>query len=111
MPFKIHPQGVTAAVKLMPGARKTECAGVGQTADGPALKIFVNAVPDEGRANHALVLFLASALDVPRSAFSLLSGEKRRLKVVLVKGESAFLMKKLTDWLAQIDNPAAKSIS
>jgi hypothetical protein len=52
------------------------------------LRIRLNAPPVEGRANAALVRFLARALGVPRSQVSLLSGETGRNKIVRIAGIS-----------------------
>ena len=51
--------GVTLAVRAQPGAKKTAVVGVyGEGADAQ-LKIAVQAPPVEGKANSALVVFLA----------------------------------------------------
>ncbi len=60
--------------------------------DGPregALKIRLNAPPVEGKANEALIEFLAESLDLPRRAFTLLAGEQSRTKRILVRGRTA----------------------
>jgi len=60
--------------------------------DGPregALKIRLNAPPVEGKANEALIDFLAESLDLPRRAFILLAGEQSRTKRILVRGRTA----------------------
>lgn len=60
--------------------------------DGPregALKIRLNAPPVEGKANEALLEFLAESLDLPRRAFTLLAGEQSRSKRILVRGRTA----------------------
>jgi len=54
-----------------------------------ALKIALTAPPLEGRANEALISYLADLLDVPRSAVAVISGEHSRNKVVRVVGRTA----------------------
>lgn len=78
--------GVTLAVRAQPGAKKTAIVGV--YGDGPAaqLKIAVQAPPVEGRANEALIEFLADTFSLPRSAVHLHSGESSRGKVFLLRG-------------------------
>jgi hypothetical protein len=58
------------------------------TGDGPepVFKIALAAPPIEGRANEALILYLAELLDVPRSAVEVSSGQHSRNKVVRVMG-------------------------
>lgn len=81
-------RGVTLAVRAQPGAKKT--AIVGAYGEGPAvqLKIAVQAPPIEGRANLALVAFLADFFSLPKSAVELVSGDLSRSKVFLLRGIS-----------------------
>ena len=74
--------GATLTVHVQPGAKKTECAGL----HGEALKIRLAAPPVEGKANEALLRFVADRLDLPRSAVTLKSGQTSRHKVVEVRG-------------------------
>jgi uncharacterized protein (TIGR00251 family) len=88
MLLRAHPAGVTLAVRAQPGAKKTAIAGVyGESADAQ-LKIAVHAPPVEGRANVALIEFLAELFGVPRSKVDLVSGELSRSKVFLLRGIS-----------------------
>jgi uncharacterized protein (TIGR00251 family) len=50
------------------------------------LKIAVQAPPLEGRANQALIVFLADAFSVPKNAVELIAGESSRSKVFLLRG-------------------------
>jgi uncharacterized protein len=78
--------GVTLAVRAQPGAKKTGITGIyGEGADAQ-LKIAVHAPPLEGRANHALIAFLADFFSVPRAKIELMSGELSRSKVFLLGG-------------------------
>jgi len=52
-------------------------------------KIALAAPPADGRANEALIAYLADVLDVARSAVEVTAGEHSRNKVVRVKGRSA----------------------
>lgn len=51
------------------------------------LKVRVRAAPIEGRANAALLAFLAERLDVPKSRLSLVAGETARLKTIDIEGD------------------------
>ena len=53
---------------------------------GDALKIRLAAPPVDGKANEALVRFLADVLDLPKSAVILKSGQTSRRKVLEVTG-------------------------
>ncbi|MBR1609381.1 MAG: DUF167 domain-containing protein [Kiritimatiellae bacterium] len=72
-------------MRVAPRASKTEVAGL---RDG-ALKIRLNAPPVDGKANAALVEFVADALGAPKRAVSIVSGETSRDKTVAVRGVSA----------------------
>ncbi len=50
------------------------------------LKIRVRAAPVEGRANEALITFLAKSLKLPKSRLSLVSGDTARLKQIKIEG-------------------------
>lgn len=72
----------TLELKIIPNAPRTEIAGW----LGAALKIKVHAPALEGRANEALLDFLAGKLGVHRRDVTLLRGDKSRQKVVQVAG-------------------------
>jgi uncharacterized protein (TIGR00251 family) len=69
-------------LRVSPGAANTEL--VGRHADG--WKVRVHAAPERGRANDAVVRFLAERLGVPRGSVSIVSGHASRDKVVELRG-------------------------
>ena len=52
------------------------------------LKVRVRAAPIEGRANEALIAFLAKTLKVPKSRLTLVAGDTARLKAIEIGGLS-----------------------
>ena len=78
--------GVTLAVRAQPGAKKTAIAGVYGEGTTAQLKIAVQAPPLEGRANEALIAFLAQTFGLPKSAVKLTTGELSRSKVFRLEG-------------------------
>jgi hypothetical protein len=80
------PGGVTLAVRVQPGAKKTAIVGVYGEGDSAQLKIAVQAPPVEGRANEALIAFLAETFNIPKRSVELVSGELSRSKVFLLRG-------------------------
>lgn len=80
------PEGVTVAVRVHPGAKKTAIVGIYGEGASAQLKIAVQAPPIEGRANAAVIAFLAEVFSIPKSSVSLVSGELSRTKVVLLRG-------------------------
>ncbi len=72
-------------IHAMPGARRTEVAGL----HGEALKVRVAARAVDGKANDALLAFIAERLGVARRDVRLASGEKSREKRLEVIGARA----------------------
>lgn len=80
--------GISITLRAQPGAKKTAITGMYGEGAGAQLKVAVQAPPVEGRANEALVAFLAKTFDIPKSAVEILSGELSRSKVFHLKGVS-----------------------
>jgi uncharacterized protein (TIGR00251 family) len=66
---------------VQPGAKRTEIAG----AHGDALKIRLAAPPVDGKANAALVRYLAGAFGVPMRQVTLVRGDSSRQKVLRIE--------------------------
>jgi len=73
---------VVFPVKVQPRASKDEVVGE----MGGALKVRLRAPAIEGRANEALVEFLAQLLKTPKSAVRILGGERSRIKRIEIRG-------------------------
>ncbi len=73
---------VILTLHIQPGAKKTEITGL----HGEALKIRLAAPPVDGKANAALIAFLAKACGVSKSSVELVSGDTSRAKRVRVTG-------------------------
>ena len=84
--LRAAPSGVTLAVRAQPGAKRTAITGVHGEGSSAQLKISVQAPPLEGRANQALIAFLAETFNVPKNAVELVAGELSRSKVFLLRG-------------------------
>ena len=69
------------ALHVVPGARRTEPAGM----HGEALKLRVAQVAVDGKANAAVIAFLADAFGVPRRNVAMLRGETSRDKRVRIE--------------------------
>lgn len=76
--------GVRICVRVQPRARRNEVAG----RHGDALKIRLQAPPVAGKANQALIKFLAGKLGTPTSSIRILSGASNRNKILEVSGVS-----------------------
>jgi uncharacterized protein (TIGR00251 family) len=65
---------------VQPGAKKTEFAGM----HGERRKLRLAAPPVEGKANAALIAFIAAAYGVPKRNVTIDAGEHSRQKRVTV---------------------------
>ena len=75
------------SIRIQPGARSD--ALIGWTTDsrgGEVLKIRLRAPAVEGKANAALIEFLAQSLGLRRSQIAILRDDKSREKIVAVEG-------------------------
>jgi len=73
---------ITLTLHVQPGAKRSEIAGL----HGEALKLRLAAPPIEGRANEALLKFIAGLFDVPVRQVELKQGGQSRHKVVAITG-------------------------
>jgi uncharacterized protein (TIGR00251 family) len=74
--------GVLISVRVIPRAGKSGIAGT----RGDALLVRLQAPPVDGAANAELVEVLARALQVPKRAVEIVSGDRSRTKRVRVSG-------------------------
>jgi uncharacterized protein len=79
------PGGVVFTAKIVPGSSRTAVAGM----LGGMVKVKVAAPPEKGKANQALVAFLAECLGVKKNDVTILSGQTNPVKQVQVTGISA----------------------
>jgi hypothetical protein len=77
--------GCTLAVRVNPGARKNSVTGI----HADAVKIALTSPPVEGKANEALIAFLAEALRLPQARIAIVSGITSRAKTLRITGKSA----------------------
>ena len=86
MPYLSSQSDGSLLLKLhvQPRAAQNRIAGL----QGEALKLRLSAPPVDGKANKAVLAFLADLFSLPKSALSLKSGQQSRQKTVLVSGVS-----------------------
>ena len=78
--LSVREDGVLLQLSVMPNARRTEVDGL---LDG-ALRVRLAVPPIDGRANDALVAWLAKSLSVPKRDVQVLRGESSRRKQVAI---------------------------
>ena len=79
--FFIGSELMNLQIKVIPGARRSLFKE-----EGGMIKIYLTAPAQEGRANDALIDFLAGHFGVKRSAIEIVKGLKSRHKVVSILG-------------------------
>ncbi len=85
LPVMELPDGVRFGVRVQPRASRNAIAGL----HGGSLKVQLRAPPADGKANDALIAFLAERLHVTRASVRIIAGSTSRSKVVAVTGVTA----------------------
>lgn len=90
------PGGIKLFVRLSPKAKREGIEGIYTDPDGAEhLKIAVSAPPVDGKANEALIKWLAKYLHIAKSAVTLTAGTTDRTKTLFIQGNPEELTKKL----------------
>jgi uncharacterized protein (TIGR00251 family) len=84
IPVQESAKGIIFAIKVQPRARRNAITG----AVGEALKLALTDPPVDGRANQAVIEFLAELFEIPRASVTIASGETSRNKMVRISGLS-----------------------
>lgn len=87
-------------LRLAPKSSANKIAAIETDADGAGLvKAMVTAVPEQGKANAALIKLLAEDWKLAKSTITVIRGATDRNKTLLVAGETDALMQRLHQWL------------
>ncbi len=94
------------AVRLTPKAASDRIDGLAAEADGgTVLKVGVTAVPENGKANAALVKLLAKAWKVPKGTIIIAAGTTDRRKTLHIAtdnpGDAEALGRRLEGWMRE----------
>lgn len=80
--------GLKLFIRLTPKSAFDKIIGVEDTADGKQhLSVRVRAIAENGKANKALIKFLAKEWRVPASSMNIVAGDISRLKQLKVMGD------------------------
>ncbi|MCD4831762.1 MAG: DUF167 domain-containing protein [Anaerohalosphaeraceae bacterium] len=71
---------ITFGVKVVPGSSRTTLAGF---YDG-MLKVKISAPPEKGKANKALLVFLADKIGISKNLIAITSGQTSPIKRVTI---------------------------
>jgi len=101
--YRKESDGITLFVRLTPRAARDAVTGIEKSADDRTyLAIRVRAVPENSKANKALIKFLAREMKIPASAISLTSGAAARFKQLHITGDSAVLIRMFDEKLKSL---------
>ncbi|MBR9971843.1 DUF167 family protein [Magnetospirillum sulfuroxidans] len=101
-PYSLAPQGLKVFVRLTPKASRDKVDGLAAEADGGVVvKAAVTAVPEDGKANAALIKMLAKEWRVAKSLIEIVAGATDRRKTLLISGDGAELAARLDQWMAK----------
>jgi len=94
----IGKNGLYVNVHAQPGARKPALRGM----HGDALKIAVREAAQDGKANAAIVDFIAGALDCAKRQVEVASGHTSRRKRLFISGDMAKITRRLHELIADV---------
>lgn len=96
-PVSAHTDGVRLSVHLTPNAAQNRLDRIYQDALGSTrLRATVTTVPEQGKANKALVKLLAKKLRLPKSSIQIIAGHHTREKTLVISGDTPILLKQIT---------------
>jgi len=84
-------------VKVQPKSRRPGLRGVVSGPDGMLLRVDVSVAAQDGKANAAVCLVLAKAMQVPVAAVSVVLGASSRQKLLAIMGDPALLASRFAD--------------
>ena len=91
--------GLRLVVKVTPRASMTKLVKLDPiSAEIWAFKAMVTEVPEQGKANAAVIKLLASELGVSKSQLNLIQGHKDRAKTILLSGDKEEIIRKLNSY-------------
>ncbi|MDX8391390.1 MAG: DUF167 domain-containing protein [Mariprofundaceae bacterium] len=90
--------GIYLNVHAQPGARKPQLRGM----HGDALKIAVREAAQDGKANAAIVNFMAVALGCAKKDVEVASGHSSRRKRLFISGDAVLIVNRLSQLVADV---------
>ncbi len=88
-PYRHGKRGLFLRLRLTPNSSRDQVEGVVRLADeNCALKVYVRAVPEKGKANKSAIKLIAKSMGLAPSKLLLASGSKDRNKEILIADEN-----------------------
>ena len=87
-PLSLSDKGLRLSLKVTPKASRDKIGSVVPDASGVAsLQVFVTSVPEDGRANQAVIRLLSKRWRVAKSAFLIVKGATDRYKILEISSD------------------------
>ena len=107
-PLEPVADGLRLTLRVTPKASRNAIAGPADTANGGrVLKVTVTSVPENGKANEAVIKLLSKAWKLPKTSLTVVAGATDRNKILHVAGDPAALLPRLTALIDGSDEPAS----
>jgi hypothetical protein len=91
-PFTITEQGITLNIKVTP---KSSSNRIGKLDTSNRLKVYVTAVPENGKANEAVIALLAKHWGLSKSQIRIIRGATDSHKLIEISGNESELEERL----------------
>ena len=85
--WRVGKSGLHVLVRVTPKSARDGVDGIMQTPEGPALKVRVRAVAENGQANRSVETAVAQWLGLARTCVTVAQGGKSRIKTLDIDGE------------------------
>jgi len=90
--YKLTQTGVTLHIRVTPNAGRDALEGPMARDDGSiVLAVRVKAVPEDGKANAAVIALLAKSLRLSKSSLTVTGGHTARQKTLTIAGDGLAL--------------------
>ena len=100
-PFSVGSDGLVLHIRLTPKGERDAIDGIEPLSNGQSvLKVRVRAVPEDGKANKALIKLIADTLDCAASSIEIVSGATARIKTLKIVGDGQALGERLRSGLS-----------
>jgi len=101
LPFSVGSDGLVLHIRLTPKGGRDAIDGIEPLSNGQSvLKVRVRAVPEDGKANKALIKLIAHTLDCAASSIEIVSGATARIKTLKIAGNGQALGERLKSGLS-----------
>ena len=96
MPYRQTVKGLEVALRVTPKASVNRVQGIMEQSDGSKrLKIQVTSVPENGKANEAVIKVLSKAWKIPKTGMIITSGALDRNKTICITSNMDDIMSML----------------